>query len=391
MPDRVPSILPSNATRLERAIEQATRLPDEAAAIEQLYRPRTVPAPLLPWLAWSRDVPLWPAGDVARRNLVADSLRLHRLQGTAAGLKELARLAGAEVLRLVTPPSKFHAGPSLTVAQRNAFLATLPELRIYRHRHLGQCHVLQTARYCAGATLASTAAARMAASAEVRRNGIASGVTMREAGDVAEIRIAATALPRALYCGRAVGHLAASTAADRLYRFRLAGFYDEAVGLRREAALPSIEAVDVRYDTIAETGQRHGVHPCSAYLSGGTLRRSTAADRLYQRFRLDDPTAGVQRRLVHAHLNAGRLGIAPHRAEAIVRIDGRASPLAAGRHVRGHLISTDKRALTGALDAMRWAQRASDRIAIDTAVVRPADAGMRYRAGDIVAGQWTTH
>ena len=48
------------------------------------YNPDAVAAPLLPWLAWGRDVLGWPSDpdETQRRQLTARSWHLHRRMGT---------------------------------------------------------------------------------------------------------------------------------------------------------------------------------------------------------------------------------------------------------------------------------------------------------------------
>ena len=49
-----PSLLPPNASALERKLEQATlRLGTLPVPLRELWNPDTCPAHLLPWLAWT--------------------------------------------------------------------------------------------------------------------------------------------------------------------------------------------------------------------------------------------------------------------------------------------------------------------------------------------------
>lgn len=86
------SLLPPNATRLERALEAAVRLPpeiDAKALADAIDDPATAPAILLPWLAWGNSVDAWDAdwSEAAKRAAIADSIELHRRKGTRASVE----------------------------------------------------------------------------------------------------------------------------------------------------------------------------------------------------------------------------------------------------------------------------------------------------------------
>lgn len=95
------SLLPPNATRLERALEAgAARIVDVHAPAD-VDDPMTCPAELLPWLAWGLSVDMWDAdwSEQDKRAAVAGSIALHRIKGTrhsvetvVARFDQLARL-----------------------------------------------------------------------------------------------------------------------------------------------------------------------------------------------------------------------------------------------------------------------------------------------------------
>lgn len=79
------TLLPPNATRLERAIEDATaRIGDITAPIDTLLDPATINADWLPWLAWALSSDSWDADwtEPTKRRAVAESIALHRIKGT---------------------------------------------------------------------------------------------------------------------------------------------------------------------------------------------------------------------------------------------------------------------------------------------------------------------
>lgn len=84
------SLLPANATDLERALEQTMAgAYDHPVMIDKLWSADDCPLELLPFLAWAVSVdtwnPDWP--EHVKRQVVATSAYVHKYKGTAAGLK----------------------------------------------------------------------------------------------------------------------------------------------------------------------------------------------------------------------------------------------------------------------------------------------------------------
>lgn len=98
------SLLPPNATRLERALEAGACLPpdvDAAALAATIDDPMAAPAFLLPWLAYGESVDAWDAdwSEADKRIAIATSIEQHRRKGTRASVEtvlarfdQLARL-----------------------------------------------------------------------------------------------------------------------------------------------------------------------------------------------------------------------------------------------------------------------------------------------------------
>jgi len=84
------SLLPPNATRLERDIESATeRLGNVPVPIDTLWDPQRCPAELLPWLAWALSVDEWDSTwpEDVQRATIAASIEIHRRKGTVWAVK----------------------------------------------------------------------------------------------------------------------------------------------------------------------------------------------------------------------------------------------------------------------------------------------------------------
>lgn len=78
------SLLPPNATPLERALEAGGARTVDIGMPADIDDPMTCPADVLPWLAWGLSVDTWDADwtEAAKRDAIATSIDLHRHKGT---------------------------------------------------------------------------------------------------------------------------------------------------------------------------------------------------------------------------------------------------------------------------------------------------------------------
>lgn len=92
------SLLPPNATELERAIEQSTaRIGDILTPLRSLWRPNDIRPDLLPYLAWSLSVGLlWGRAitEDHRRALVETAHERHAIKGTPASITRTLAAVG---------------------------------------------------------------------------------------------------------------------------------------------------------------------------------------------------------------------------------------------------------------------------------------------------------
>jgi len=94
------SLLPPNASPLERAFEGATaRLGDVPTPLRDLWNPDTCPADLLPWLAWALSIdawkPYWP--EHIKRARLRAAIAIQRSKGTAASVRAVVAAFGGSV------------------------------------------------------------------------------------------------------------------------------------------------------------------------------------------------------------------------------------------------------------------------------------------------------
>lgn len=95
------SLLPPNATALERRLEEVTaRTSDLPVDIRQLWNPDTCPEHILPWLAWGFGLhdwkSYWPTS--IKRAVIRDAIDFKRKQGTAASVRQIVTAFGAQVV-----------------------------------------------------------------------------------------------------------------------------------------------------------------------------------------------------------------------------------------------------------------------------------------------------
>lgn len=100
----LPTILKPNATEHDHALEQAIRKgkPD-LTPVAKLMNPETCPADLLMHLAWSFSVDVWDGAwsEGTKREVIKQSLPVHRVKGTLRAVKDALAAAGygdAEVI-----------------------------------------------------------------------------------------------------------------------------------------------------------------------------------------------------------------------------------------------------------------------------------------------------
>lgn len=97
------SLLPPNATPLERAFEKATaRIGDVPTPMRDMWNADTCPVDLLPWLAWALSIdtwqPYWP--EHVKRARIRTALEIQRRKGTAQSVRQVvAAFGGAVQLR----------------------------------------------------------------------------------------------------------------------------------------------------------------------------------------------------------------------------------------------------------------------------------------------------
>ena len=102
MPSDVPSVLPPNATVLERALEEGMAAPIASyeVPVSALWDPARCPVALLPHLAWALSVDEWDDAwsEQTKRDVCAASFDVHRAKGTRGAVEAACRAAFEEAV-----------------------------------------------------------------------------------------------------------------------------------------------------------------------------------------------------------------------------------------------------------------------------------------------------
>ncbi|MBF0195461.1 MAG: phage tail protein I [Magnetococcales bacterium] len=91
------TLLPANASELERDLEQvAARIDEIPVPIKHLWNPHTCPIELLPWLAWALSIDFWHEQwpEERKRQVIADSILWHSKKGTIGAVKSMLEKFG---------------------------------------------------------------------------------------------------------------------------------------------------------------------------------------------------------------------------------------------------------------------------------------------------------
>ena len=93
------SLLPPNASELERKITQIGKAAFDLPSIRVIKDIDDVPSQFLPFIAWQKSVDYWDENwqDSLKRNVIKNSREQHRIKGTAAAIKRALEPFGYEV------------------------------------------------------------------------------------------------------------------------------------------------------------------------------------------------------------------------------------------------------------------------------------------------------
>ncbi len=397
------SLMAPSATALMRAVSAAgaaRRAAFPADLVGRSWDPLTCDEALLDWLANALSVDVWnPSWDVLRkRAAVAASPDLHRIKGTLEGVARHLAEAGAQLRQAVTPSTRLFATPVVDKATRDAWLARMPQIRVYLARETG------TARAEAFAGSARAFAGRMFAGFDageglygrravlvdgdqvtpLRRARVETTTRQAEALELDRVFIPGGKAP-ALYAGRAFlgrAFMAAPVSPPRVVTFALRRSYSHAESrLHLDTVSPGLEPREVAHDRIAAPGQAGPAQ----FAGRGPGRRFAMRDQgsalLYDRVLLQDGKRDGPWVRAHSFAGHARLGPPAFTATLMVRAPGRLQRRAAvaRRWIAGRAVAAphDTANLAAALAAVRSSKAHRDRVLVDGATTRPRQFGDR--------------
>jgi phage tail P2-like protein len=110
-----------------------------AELIRDQWDPYRISSTNLPYLAWAMGVNLWEDtwSEEFKRYWVANQWTMKYERGSAKGLNDFVNTVNAspgmnaQIVNLIVPPACFYPGKALTDAERAAYVARFPQLRLY--------------------------------------------------------------------------------------------------------------------------------------------------------------------------------------------------------------------------------------------------------------------
>ena len=398
------SLLADNASKRELAISEAVAawyaVPN--SLLVTIWDPAKCPDALVPYLAWAVGLPLWSERwDVLKkRSVVAAWIAISRLRGTKVAFEKCLGIVDAEFVSWVTPPAICAPRAARTPAQRAAYQAQFPEVRVYLFaKRAVRKGILVCGRPFSGvrrSPQASTAYLRRAYRAEYVDGGVTTDLAIRVLAPT-EITQGAfeLALPtgtRRLVPGRPwfgrSRFLETSTAATRVFR------YTDGDG-RPDLLWPTLTPFALQPTLVSQP------HILKGHLVAGRpwfgRRRaplaSVADQFVYQSIRLYDPDR-------HAAVSAGKpggwilgrtqLGTDAFRIDVAVDTSYR-SPgrrFMPGRPLGGVAHAHDPGRIQDVCAALRAAKLGRDKVMLRTGIYREVEAADALPPdGSILPGQ----
>lgn len=408
------TLLPQNRTAFEEAADlTGARVADLPLDIPKLARPFEAPAPFLPWLAWGLSVDFWEKEwpEDKHRLMLARSLRMHSVKGTATAIAEAVQIMGGDVRRFIVPPSKTHLSPAFTQAERDAYLAMFPQLRVYPFVARGSAG--RATRFLSSPSGAATAFsgplrtvdARYARTARLWDKGAETTLTIREVKSEAVGTVAATAYDEVVLGPKATKaiHLDAPPrargflvddqgVARRMLRIPRDASYEFRLGRETyTTVLPKAELIDVRPQFVAEPhpGQKGAVYAGGgSRIGGGFLPPTISWQHLFERWHIHDPDRIPIERRRSLHLGYSRLGMPAYHAEASVRLLGKRPWRITSKFVQGYVVSTSKKPIADAREAVRITKSLRDKVLLNTKTFRAIRSGDRQKVGQTAVGEY---
>lgn len=383
-------LLPEDYSPLEKALSAtSTRLDDIPVPIREIWDPWLCPEPFLRIMAHAFSVDLWVDtwSTARKRSIIANAVRLAREKGTLAAIRDYLAYVDAELIKATVRPQQVFSGPSLTRAQREAWLSGLPQVRVWRvQEEATRTFELMSSGsgfssfFETSFPMPSTALKRLHRRARWVVDGVETDARVTEFGSYFRVHVKAPA-GLGSFSGGIMGtqFLTPSTASKRLVTIQPAERLPW-----RSSVLPRLEPVTAEPERVVERGAAGREVFSDIPFGGKFFLPSTAWRRIYQRYAVHDGRR-VNRSPSIQFMGVGRYGFPSHTARLKISIPGKVSPYAAGEGVvapRSRFwLPHDKTRLLDVRRALTAAARASDRLLIEYADRPQMVAGEPFFAG----------
>lgn len=367
------------------SLANAERRPVAPSGLADLWDPARAPAAALPHLAGMHGVSVWRAdwSEGRKRQVISQTLDLKSRRGTIPCFEGHLGFLDATLLQVIAPPSRAIALQSQTPAERQAWLAQFPQLRVYRFQKRARLGGVMTPGPWRSAALTvqdSQASRYVGQRAVVIDQGVESAaVVLAAKGQDPFSQTLTISLPsygRRCVLGPASARFLVpmtSRAGDQIFMFRAALGGPDTVR-------PGLRAIDIAPERGADPLIGLAAVCAGQALVGPFrfLRTSRAREAVYDAIRLFEPSrvkAGkVQRR---AGLTAGfsRLGQPAFHLELSVDLSVRRAKARRLPNLPGFVQAYDPTRVEEAMAAIRAAKLGRDKVQIRTALHRRITAG----------------
>jgi hypothetical protein len=384
-------ILPLSETPLNQALAAvSTRLDAINAPTRDVWDPWSCPPAFLKALAHAFSVDLWVDSwpDTRKRSIIANAIRMHRRKGTLWAARTYLSYVDARLIKATTPPQKVYSGPSLTRAEREAWLEALPQIRTWLFQERGKVgrgmffgSPTRPRFMEVGFFIPSTALQRLGRRARWVVNGVETDTRVTTEGSFFQLHIKSQNR-LGVFSGIVADHrryFTPSTAAQRLVTIAPAQSLPW-----RSPVTPHLDAVTSEPELVVEKGTKaRGVFSWG-FIGDGFFRPTTAPYRIFWRFAVNDGTQ-LHRRPAIQFMGVGRYGFPAHTANLKVSMPGKRSRYQAGEGASepGYRfwIPHDPERIRNARRALIASRRVSDRLLIEYADRPRIIAGQMFRAG----------
>jgi phage tail P2-like protein len=412
VPVRGEHLLPPNASDTERRLAALLgRVSVIPAPIREVHRPFDAPSAFLPYLGWEWSLDIWDDAwsDERKRRIIARSFNLHRLKGTAAGMRAHVDLVDAQVAQIVAPPQAAFASRTLTKAEMDAWLRSMPQIRVYMAREQGSGRGLSfVVRNFLGRAAAGFDAgrARYGRAARLWDRGVQTPLRLvdirtemraQDALRIERVSLPGRALKSSAFVGRAANacYCDAALSLPRIVTYRQNLSYEHSLSsLSLRSAQPGLAPVDVRSERLSDTGIAGPFAFVKEFVGQSFIGRDRAEWMMYDRIVLHDPARATQRVAAWSFADHARLGIPDYTAKVVIDLQSTVHPRAMvmGRFIGGSYAKPDD---THKQIASRFAVQASkalrDRVLLTHKLTRPVTFADGYRLdGSHVFGGRTT-